>query len=423
MAAPTSYRPRPHRSRSALWPSPLGELHESVRAVLENRIQRGLAAYAEEFKGVTSDGTVRTGLFDVEEIGHSTQPLREAAQHFLASLSAKKRANATFDIDSIEWRAWSNAHPFLFRHGICLHHLTEPQREAALTLMRAGMSERGFEAARNVMRLSEHLRELTDRPEEHGEWHYFISIFGAPSAELPWGWQIDGHHLNVNCLVLGDRVVMTPHLVGGEPLLARSGIYAGACVLREEEAVGHAFMTSLSPQQRSKATLGDRLPRELLTTAPWDNFVMKYEGIRFDELTPAQRERLGDVIGLYVGRLPAGHAEAKRREVEKYYRETYFGWIGPVDDESPFYYRVYSPVILIEFVHQHGVAFDNDEPTRNHAHAIVRTPNGNDYGKALLHSYRRRLAARDQLVRPNKAVAGSAAAQDEQQRINQVRGR
>jgi hypothetical protein len=49
--------------------------------------------------------------------------------------------------------------------------------------------------------------------------------------------------------------------------------------------------------------------------------------------------------------------------------ETYLGWIGG-DPEGVFYYRVHSPVILIEF-EQHGVMFDNDEPTRRHIHTVV----------------------------------------------------
>ena len=50
-----------------------------------------------------------------------------------------------------------------------------------------------------------------------------------------------------------------------------------------------------------------------------------------------------------------------------------------------FYYRIHSPVILIEFDHQTPVALKVPrEPNRQHIHAVVRTPNGNDYGKDLL---------------------------------------
>jgi hypothetical protein len=56
-----------------------------------------------------------------------------------------------------------------------------------------------------------------------------------------------------------------------------------------------------------------------------------------------------------------------------------------------FYYRIHSPVILIEFDHQRPVGIrhliDPSRPTRQHIHAVVRTPNGNDYGKDLLRQH------------------------------------
>ena len=56
---------------------------------------------------------------------------------------------------------------------------------------------------------------------------------------------------------------------------------------------------------------------------------------------------------------------------------------------SPFYYRIHSPVLLIEFDHQIPVAlWDRKKPrpgpVKTHIHTVVRTPNGNDYGKDLL---------------------------------------
>jgi hypothetical protein len=44
--------------------------------------------------------------------------------------------------------------------------------------------------------------------------------------------------------------------------------------------------------------------------------------------------------------------------------------------------------VLIEFDHQRPVGSqainDPGKPTRDHIHIIIRTPNGNDYGKDLL---------------------------------------
>ena len=75
------------------------------------------------------------------------------------------------------------------------------------------------------------------------------------------------------------------------------------------------------------------------------------------------------------------------REVEAHLDETYFAWMGSTDAEGPFYYRVQSPVVLIEFDHHPGVVFDNRVPSRNHIHTVVRTPNAGDYGVDLLRQH------------------------------------
>jgi Protein of unknown function (DUF3500) len=138
------------------------------------------------------------------------QPIIDAANTFLASLTRDEQAIARFDVDSSEWRNWSNIHPYLCRHGVCLDDLNDQQKNDALALVRAGLSAAGYETARNVMKLNEHIREITGRDAEYGEWYYWLSIFGMPSTTAPWGWQIDGHHLIVNCFVLGDQLVITP---------------------------------------------------------------------------------------------------------------------------------------------------------------------------------------------------------------------
>ena len=47
-----------------------------------------------------------------------------------------------------------------------------------------------------------------------------------------------------------------------------------------------------------------------------------------------------------------GHARVKMEEVKRHIGETRFAWIGGTDAESVFYYRIHSPVVLIEFDHQ-----------------------------------------------------------------------
>jgi hypothetical protein len=76
-------------------------------------------------------------------------------------------------------------------------------------------------------------------------------------------------------------------------------------------------------------------------------------------------------------------------EVKRDLDTTYFAWIGGTDAASVFYYRIHSPVVLVEFDHQRpaNLRGTGNQPTRQHIHTVVRTPNGNDYGKDLLRQH------------------------------------
>jgi hypothetical protein len=339
------------------------------------------------FKGITSDGVVVPDLFRLQKTGVSTRPLRDAAEAFLASLGREERAGALFPLETEAWRRWSNIHPWVMRHGVCLDGMTAAQRERALALLQASLSVPGFETARGVMKLNEVIRAITGKDDEYGEWLYWLSIMGTPSDDAPWGWQIDGHHLIVNCFVLGDQVVMTPMFMGSEPVAADEGPHAGTRVFETEERDGLALVRALGDGQRAKAILGHQLPTEVFTAAFRDNVELGYQGIRCGDLSSAQQRLLLGLIDVYVGRIRPGHAAVKKDEVARHLADTHFAWIGGIEDESVFYYRIHSPVILIEFDHQRGIALDNDHPARTHIHTVIRTPNGNDYGRDLLRQH------------------------------------
>jgi hypothetical protein len=354
---------------------------------LQPMLDRARAGLAEPFRGIAAGNAAAAGLFPLGRTGVSPAPLVAAARAFLAALDPQQRRAASFAVDDEAWRMWSNIHPWLTRHGVCLADLGHDQREAALGLLRESLSGAAYQSARDVMRLNEHALEITGKPEEYGEWFYWVSIFGTPSPDAPWGWQIDGHHLNVNCFVLGDQLVMTPTFMGSEPVLARFGKYEGTRVFAAEEERGYALMRALSPEERRRATIGADLPSELLTSAFNDNRRIDPAGISWGELTPEGRERLEALLATYTGRIRPGHAEIRWAEAKRHLDETHFAWIGPFDEASPFYYRILSPVILVEFDHQSGIVYDNDKPSRDHIHTVVRTPNGNDYGKDLLRQH------------------------------------
>ena len=362
------------------------DMSEQMRENLNNAETQ----IAEPFKGLTAAGQVAPGLFSLQDTGLDNEPISRAAAAWLDSLDAGQRAAASFPLDSDAWRRWSNIHVFLMRHGAMMEPMTQQQRDLAFNLLRESFSPQGFELARNIMRLNEAIREITGSDEELGEWLYWLSIMGEPSAEEPWGWQFDGHHLNVNCFVLGSQLVMTPMFMGSEPVAVDIGKHAGTRVFRAEESTAINLAQTFTADQRKKAIISEDVPPGVFTGAFRDNFEMRYEGIRFDDLSSHQQAIMFDLIGTYVNRMRSDHAALRMDEVRQHLNETHFAWMGSADEDSVFYYRVHSPVILIEFDHQNGIFLDNDYPTRNHIHTVMRTPNGNDYGKDLLRQHRER---------------------------------
>ena len=198
-------------------------------------VENALKAVAEPFRGITTDGIVVPGLYPIQKTGVPTHPVRKAAEEFLAYLTPEQRATTLFAVETDEWRKWSNIHRTLMRHGTPLFEMTGAQRDRAFALLKETLSTQGFETARDIIRLNETVMEMTGRFDEYGEDLYWFSIMGTPSVTEPWGWQIDGHHLNINTFVLGDQMVMTPTFLGSEPVYAKSGKYAGTRVFKVEE--------------------------------------------------------------------------------------------------------------------------------------------------------------------------------------------
>ena len=89
--------------------------------------QKGLA---EPFKGITTAGKVEPGLFEIRSTGVSTEPVRKAAETFLAALTPEQRAKTTFPVDDPEWRKWMNQH-FYVRQGVSFKEMNEAQRDSA----------------------------------------------------------------------------------------------------------------------------------------------------------------------------------------------------------------------------------------------------------------------------------------------------
>ena len=172
--------------------------------------------------------------------------------------------------------------------------------------------------------------------------------------------------------------------MGGEPIITTSGKYKGNTIFQDEQNIGLKFMQSLSEAQQKKAILSTEKGREDMVAAAFsDNVTVDFEGLKVSEMSSEQKEAILNLASQYINNMREGHAKVKMEDIKKHIDATYFAWRGTTADDAVFYYRIHSPVILIEFDHQSpvGVRGADRSPTRNHIHTMVRTPNGNDYGK------------------------------------------
>ena len=289
-------------------------------------------ALAEPFKGVTTNGTVTPGLYSIRSTGVSTEPVVRTATAFIAALTEEQRGKTQYAVDDDEWRKWANVHAYP-RQGVSFDEMAPAQKAAAHALFAASLSAKGLKLSEDIMHLNETLAELNDDNfEEYGEGKYYLTVMGTPSAQEPWGWQVDGHHLIINYFVLGDQVVMTPSFWGSEPAVATAGKYAGTSIMDDEQRAGLAMVRSLTPQQRERAVLepkktGNNIRAQLFS----DNVVIDYAGVPVGSFTASQKQQLLDLVSLYVGNLRDEHARVHLADVEARLDDTYFAWVGETE--------------------------------------------------------------------------------------------
>ena len=120
-------------------------------------IQAEANGLAEPFKGVTTHGTPRPGLFTVKATGVSTAAVQQCGR-CVPSLALRHAASPD-DLPGgrSEWRKWMNQH-FYVRQGVSFQEMTEPQREAAFALMRRLAQREGAEAVARHHEAESHAR-------------------------------------------------------------------------------------------------------------------------------------------------------------------------------------------------------------------------------------------------------------------------
>ncbi|MGW3350196.1 DUF3500 domain-containing protein [Nonomuraea rubra] len=364
--------------------------------------------YGNAFHGVTENGVLREGLHPLEpaEPGEEApvEAMVAAANDLLAALDEQGRERISYAVDAAEWQTWANPEFMQFDTGLRLDLQPEAVRERALALVRASLSPEGFRLVHAMMLVNGFLGEVVGLETILNEYSYNLALYGTPDLRASWGWQLYGHHCAVNCLVVEGRMVLSPVFLGAEPDEIDAGPHAGLRDLFADRVEpGLRLMAALPEELRRQAVVYERMldpampegrvhpgDERHLAGAFQDNRVIPVEGVRLDGVPAEAREHALAIAGAFVRLLPEGPRAARMREIAGHLDETWFCWIGGHRAGDVFYYRLQSPVLIAELDHHCGVFLDYDTPKPFHVHTVLRTPHGNDYGRAWVRQWRER---------------------------------
>ncbi|KAL4806518.1 hypothetical protein BDV18DRAFT_152034 [Aspergillus unguis] len=370
------------------------------RPAVQEIVSKWTANLERPFYGITTDGKKREDLFKRVDEGAPVDEMVARANRITALLSPSELHQVSNQIDSENWRKWSNPEFLIYRTGIRLEDLSEDKVQSILSLIRASTSSAGYTRILGAIQTNEFLGRLCNATTIMNRGSYQFTLYGQPSVTDLWGYSLFGHHLSLNVFVRGRQMVITPMFLGAEPNVIDAGPDAGVRILDEAGDLPLKVMQGLPGEMQQKAQIYKNL-QEGMPEGRWnpadqvfldrhvagafqDNRVIPYEGILVSEMPSSLQESLREVVSFYIRVLPDGPYAARLQQIDNHWAETYFCWFGGFGDTDAFYYRIQSPVVLIEFDHHSGVFLLNKSPERFHVHTIVRTPNGGDYGRALV---------------------------------------
>ncbi len=351
------------------------------------------------------------------------QRMGEAAENFLAGLSTDQRATAQLDFaDQAERTTWH--YTPIARCGLPFTQMDRKQQRLAQALIMTGLSRGGYNTATVIMGLE----TLLDAKEEFRNpadgWRdsrlYYVTIFGSPSEQAPWGWRFEGHHISLNYTIVGGQIVApTPTFFGSNPgespLIGNTALRPLAGI----EDLARDLMHALSADQRNKALLTPVAPPDIvmlnrpyviegglparipgidddtavatqfatmerlfkersLTQADLDavRYTSTPKGIAAGALTAEQHEILLALIGDYIYRMPDELAEIEMNQLKQQGLDAiHFAWAGGLERRQPHYYRLQGGRFLVEY--------DNTQNDANHIHSVWRDA-ANDFGADIL---------------------------------------
>jgi hypothetical protein len=320
-----------------------------------------------------------------------TTPRKMSANaiEWLGQLQPDQLAKAQLEYDAPSRLDWHFI-PKDTRKGLQIREMTPDQRKSADKLLASCLSAAGYKKVSTIMDLEVFLKAVQATKKETAPLRdperYYFTVFGKPSATSKWGLSIEGHHMSLNFVVDGEKLLSaTPIALASNPAEVMSSLPEapktpkGTRILVEEEMLAFELVNSLNDEQKKKAVIAEKAPAELREAAQPQPKIEAPAGIAYKELTKAQQVQIGKIVTTYMNNLPkdvAGNFEdimASTRD------ELHFAWAGAQKPGIGHYYRIQGKLFLIVFV---NVQPDAEGNKANHIHCVLRNLRG-DFGIEL----------------------------------------
>jgi hypothetical protein len=317
--------------------------------------------------------------------------------------------------------------------GLPLAAMTPTQHRNVHRLVASGLSTPGYVTVALIMGLDNILDQLEGFTVDFGRERgrdpslYYITIFGEPGRDAPWGWRFGGHHVSLHYSIVGGEVVAsTPNFLGSDPadspllgphlhrpLAAAEDLGRELFRALDEEKRARALVSAVAPTDlvsanRPKVGVGDRpLPVSEIFRQRFEgragammadmqaqmeatvgvqqahldalSFTAEPKGIAVSSLDAGQTEILRALIGTFLGRLPDQLADQQASLIDREFDRLAFLWAGGAERGEPHYYRIQGERVLIEY--------DNSQRGANHIHTVWRDLANDFGGDALARHY------------------------------------
>ncbi|MEX2015880.1 MAG: DUF3500 domain-containing protein [Candidatus Hydrogenedentales bacterium] len=302
-----------------------------------------------------------------------------AVQKLSENLSAEEREQLFMPFNSDERLNWHFVPKG--RPGLNLKEVDKEKQDAILEVVRAGLSDAGYEKVETIRSLEGVLREMEGATMRDPEL-YSLQVYGEPGAEGAWMIRYEGHHLSLNWTVMdGELVATSPQFLGANPAEVRiEHALKGTRALGVEEDLGRRLLLALDDDQRAQAVVAEEAPRDILTSNQREVSMLADEGVAYAGMTEEQQGLLLTMLELYASVQPPDIARARLDAIREAGLDAVkFAWMGGTEEEGVgHYYRIQGPTFLIEY--------DNTQNDANHVHTVWRDFKG-DFGRDLLNEH------------------------------------